>query len=76
MNRRNGHHVRARGRNSRSAFGPDSAGEIQAASLSSPFFRAAWSTGSTMTWQQFVDRWESRFAAPHGADDRGDAPSR
>jgi hypothetical protein len=36
---------------------------IQSANLSSPFFREVWSFGSTVTWQQFVDRWERRFGS-------------
>jgi hypothetical protein len=39
-------------------------GEIQAANLSSPFFEETWRNGSTMTWQQFVERWENRFLVP------------
>jgi hypothetical protein len=43
---------------------PDSQAEIQAANLSSPQFRALWHTASTLSWQQFVDRWERRFRPP------------
>ena len=64
MNRRNGH----RSRKSRDRIGaiirPDTPGEIQAASLYSPFFEETWRNGSTMTWQQFVERWENRFEVP------------
>jgi hypothetical protein len=37
---------------------------MQAASLSSPFFRECWNRGSRITWQQFIDRWERHFRAP------------
>jgi hypothetical protein len=39
---------------------PDTPGEMQAASLSSPFFREAWNASSKMSWPQFVARWETR----------------
>jgi len=61
---------RSRGRRSSSRktrttrIRPDSPAEIQAANLSSPQFRAVWYTASTLSWQQFVDRWERRFRPP------------
>ena len=42
---------------------PDTPGEMQAASLSSPFFREVWNASSKMSWQQFVARWETRHTA-------------
>ncbi len=43
---------------------PDTPGEMQAAALSSPFFREVWNASSKMSWQQFVARWETRHTAP------------
>jgi hypothetical protein len=50
----------------RSSLRADTPSELQAANLSSPFFREIWSISSEMTWQQFVARWESRFRSPKG----------
>jgi len=64
---RRGHHRRSHRDNQQSAaFRPDTPGELQAAGLSSPFFREMWNTSSKMSWQQFVARWEHRFTAPKG----------
>lgn len=48
----------------RSFLRPDTPSEMQAANLSSPFFREIWNISSEMTWQQFVARWEGRFTSP------------
>jgi len=64
---RRGHHRRAGSDMRYSAtFRPDTPGELQAAGLSSPFFREVWNASSKMSWQQFVARWENRFTAPKG----------
>ncbi len=63
MNRRRGCRSSSR-RNRATEIRPDSPAEIQAANLSGPQFRALWSTASTLSWQQFLDRWERRFRPP------------
>jgi hypothetical protein len=50
---------------------PDTPGEMQAASLSSPFFREVWNASSKMSWQQFVARWETRHTTPKTSGSRG-----
>jgi len=50
---------------------PDTPSEMQAASLSSPFFREVWNTSSKMSWKQFVARWETRHTAPKASGNRG-----
>ena len=67
MSRRSNHRgSRSRGHHCAVAR-PDTPSELQAASLSSPFFQEIWSASSKMTWQQFVARWEHRFTAPRGS---------
>ena len=64
MSRRNGRRSTTGGHRSVAAPTPDTPREMQAASLTSPFFRSSWERGSTITWQQFIERWERRLRAP------------
>jgi len=66
MSRRGTHRGSHRDIQQSAAIRPDTPGELQAAGLSSPFFREAWNASSKMSWQQFVARWEHRFTAPKG----------
>ena len=64
MSRRRNHRGTRGGGQQSAVARPDTPSELQAANLSSPFFREVWSASSRVTWQQFVARWENRFTAP------------
>lgn len=70
MSRRNGHRSTTGSARRVAAPTPDTPREMQAASLTSPFFRSSWERGSRVTWQQFIQRWECRLRAPAPPDDR------
>ncbi len=64
MSRRKHHRGMTGSERHKTGARPDTPGEMQAASLSSPFFREVWNTSSKMSWQQFVARWENKRIAP------------
>ncbi|MEE4271135.1 MAG: hypothetical protein V2I67_05655 [Thermoanaerobaculales bacterium] len=64
MSRRNHRREPKITRTRRARPASDTSSELRTAALAGPFFRQVWNTSSSMTWQQFVDRWERRFHAP------------